>query len=153
MVAMTHLRATFSSYAEYLDESNALASCVLLQEHSAEFGKSFGRIVEGAEDAFSAVPDVERENHRLYRQGSLEHGRGRLVDDRCKLAHEYRADGYSGEPHQGDHMFDRLRGGARKRASKAIKPGRSSRPRFLPQGDGWVAGPATLLPSVASFTT
>jgi hypothetical protein len=60
---------------------------MLLQEHATELGEAGRWIVEGAEDSFSVL-DVERENHRLYLQSPLEHGRGRLVDEIGQLADE-----------------------------------------------------------------
>ena len=53
-----------------LNEPNAPAPLVLTQQHAAELGESFGRVVEGANDAL-AVLDRQRENHRVHVQRML----------------------------------------------------------------------------------
>jgi hypothetical protein len=61
MVAMTHLRATLSSYLD-LDEPYALAPLVLADENPAEVGETGGRVVERPQDL---VPLRDRQREHL----------------------------------------------------------------------------------------
>ena len=45
------------------------------------------------------------ENHGLHFQRMLERARGRLIDDRSKLANKFRADANAGKHHRGDHTY------------------------------------------------